>query len=118
MDSPDPLVRVAEVGDPSAARVYAAMLDSAGIPATMQGEPQGPYVMTVGEWAVTSVWVPESMSEDAVEVLTTAGDDPSLVILDPARSEAGPFPESLRIVAWTVAGILAFSAFVALVRAL
>jgi hypothetical protein len=118
MDPTESLVPIAEVGDPTAARVYAAMLDSAGIPVTMQGEPRGPYVMTVGQWAVTTLWVPESASEDAVEVLAAAEPDPSLVIVDPWRRDIGPMPESLRMVAWALAALFGLSALVALVRAL
>ena len=118
MAAPESLVRVAEVNDPMAARVYAAMLDSAGIPATMQGESRGPYAMTVGDWAVTTIWVAESCADDAVEVLTGAGPDPALTIVAPALRSAGPLPESLRTVAWAVAAILGVSALIALARIL
>lgn len=116
MALPDSLVRVAEVSDPMAARVYAAMLDSAGIPASMQGESRGPYALTVGDWAVTTIWVADSHGDDAVAVLTGAGPDPALTILTPAQRSTGPLPDSVRMVAWAMAVILGLSALIALVR--
>lgn len=114
MTAPDSLVRLAEVSDPSAARVYAAMLDSAGIPVMLQGESFGPYAMTVGDWAVTTIWASESIADDAVAVLTAAGADPALTIVSPERRRTGPPPESLRMVARVVAVILGVSVLMAL----
>lgn len=94
------------------------MLDSAGIPAILQGESRGPYAMTVGDWAVTTIWAPESIADDAVAVLTAAGPDPALTIVAPEMRRTGPLPESLRMVAWVVAVILGMSALMALVRVL
>jgi len=62
-------VSVAKLGDPAAANLAIAMLRSAGIPARAHGESQGPYPMTVGDFAVTEIWVPEPDAEDAREVL-------------------------------------------------
>lgn len=118
MAAAESLIRVAEVSDPMAARVYAAMLASAGIPATMQGESGGPYAMTVGDWAMTTIWVPESYGDDAVEVLTVGGPDPALTIVAPALRPIGPLPESLRMVAWVVGVILGLSALIGLARIL
>jgi hypothetical protein len=79
------LVKLAEVADPSAARVYAALLDSAGIPVQLQGESLGPYVVTVGDWAVTELWIPESAWDDAVEILTAEGPSRDLTLVAPPQ---------------------------------
>lgn len=72
MDGPQ-FVSVVRLGDPAAAQLAVAMLRSAGIPARASGESLGPYRLTVGDLAVTEVWVPEPDLEDAREVL--AGSD-------------------------------------------
>ncbi len=77
----DPFVPVAEAPDPGSARVYAAMLQSAGIPVRLHGEALGPYVVTVGDWAITRLWVPESMHHDAVEMLRAEDAEPGLVLV-------------------------------------
>jgi len=101
MSGADRLVRLAEVSHPGAARIYAALLDSAGIPVQLHGESLGPYVMTLGDWAVTELWVPESAWDDAVEVLT-AEDTPSDLTLV-ARPEP---PGSGELPAWVVAAVI------------
>ena len=72
---------MAEVADPAAARVYAALLRSAGIPVRVHGEAEGPYVLNLGPWAVTRLWVPESARDDAVAVLSEEGSPPDLKVL-------------------------------------
>ncbi len=62
-------VRVATVGDPVVARVLAARLEAEGIEARLHGEAFGPYPMTVGQMAVTQVWVPADRAEEAQLVL-------------------------------------------------
>jgi hypothetical protein len=55
MQSPD--VCVAQVSDIYAARVYAAQLRDAGIAVRVHGETSGPYPLSVGQMAVTELWV-------------------------------------------------------------
>ena len=59
------LVLLTEVGDPNAAALLAARLRSEGIEATVTGEAEGPYRVTVGAMAVTEVWVERDDLEDA-----------------------------------------------------
>jgi hypothetical protein len=109
-------VRVASVGDPSSARLCAALLDSAGIPVRLHGESLGPYVMRVGEMAVTEIWVlPEDVG-DAIEVLTAAEIDDTLVLADGSPGDADSAALPMRAIALAVALILGLAVVVALMR--
>lgn len=66
--TPD-LVPVATVSDPMAARVARAMLDSAGIEVHSSGGGDGPYAVTVGSWAGSTLAVPEADADDARAIL-------------------------------------------------
>jgi hypothetical protein len=65
-------VRLATVGDVASARLCAALLSSAGIESRVHGESLGPYPMTVGEMAVTEIWVSEEDLEEARELMLEA----------------------------------------------
>jgi hypothetical protein len=104
MTAPDPLVRLAEVSNPAAARVYAALLDSAGIPVQLRGEALGPYVMAAGDWAITDIWVPESAWDDAVDVL--AGDEPTPDLRLLGRPDP---PDGLELERWAGAAVIALA---------
>src|SRR4030067_375782 len=69
-------VSVAKLGDPGVANIAVAMLQSAGIPARAHGEALGPYRMTVGEMAITEIWVPACDVDDALEVLPESTPEP------------------------------------------
>ncbi|OFW66721.1 MAG: hypothetical protein A2Z12_08920 [Actinobacteria bacterium RBG_16_68_21] len=69
-------VSVAKLGDPGVANIAVAMLQSAGIPARAHGEALGPYRMTVGEMAITEIWVPACDVDDALEVLAESTPEP------------------------------------------
>ena len=70
----EPQVCVAEVGDIYAARVYAAKLVAAGIPVRVHGETSGPYPLSIGQMAVTELWVGcEDLSESEA-ILAEEGD--------------------------------------------
>ena len=101
-------MRLAEVSDPNAARIYAAILDSAGIPVRLHGEAMGPYVMALGDWAITELWIPESAWDDAVALLT-AEDSPSDLTLAVPPHPAG----SGELPAWV--GVAAIGTALALV---
>lgn len=109
-------VEVASVGDPSAARVCAALLDSAGIPTRVHGESLGPYVMRIGEMAVTKLWVPESMVDDAIEVLVAAEIDDTLVLTESGSALADPGNLPMRVLAGFVAVVLLAAVVRALMR--
>ncbi len=102
MEEGDAFVKVASVGDPAAARICAAMLESTGIPTRLHGAALGPYVMTVGDWAVTDIWVPQSTVDDAVEVLTAAEIDNALVLADRSGAIADPGSLPMRVIALVV----------------
>jgi len=65
-------VKLATVGDVASARLCAALLSSAGIESRVHGESLGPYPMTVGEMALTEIWVLEDDLPDAREVMLEA----------------------------------------------
>ena len=67
MKNPD--VCVAQVSDIYAARVYAAQLRDAGIAVRVHGETSGPYPLSVGQMAVTELWVGCGDVEAAEEIL-------------------------------------------------
>jgi hypothetical protein len=95
-------VPVATVGDVATARLVAARLESEGIEARVHGESLGPYPMTVGAWAVTEVWVPESRLDAAREVVLASDVDAALAG-EPA-TEGEPLP--IRLLALIVAVLL------------
>ncbi len=72
----EPQVCVAEVPDIYAARVYAAKLAAAGIPVRVHGEALGPYPVSIGQMAVTELWVGcKDLSE--AEAILAEEDDPA-----------------------------------------
>lgn len=109
-------VEVATVGDLATARLCAAMLESSGIATRLHGESLGPYAVTVGAMAVTRIWVPEPMVDDAVAVLTAAEIDHTLVLPDHAGAVADPGALPMRIVAVISAVTLAGAVVGALMR--
>jgi len=104
-----PYVSIAKVGDASSAGLAVALLRSAGIPARMHGEGLGPYRMTVGEMAVTEIWVPEPDEDDAREIL--AGSDLETYPVEPTHTGALGDPAALpmRLLAALVGSILVWS---------
>ena len=115
MEAFDRFVKVASAGDPGSARLCAALLDSAGISVRLHGEALGPYVMTVGQMAVTEIWVLESAMEDAVEVLTAAEIDHTLVVSDSGDAVAESAVPT-RLLALVVAAVFLTAVVVALLR--
>jgi hypothetical protein len=72
----EPQVCVAEVADIYAARVYAAKLVAAGIPVRVHGETSGPYRLSIGQMAVTELWVAcKDLSE--AEAILAEEEDPA-----------------------------------------
>ncbi|WKZ82906.1 MAG: DUF2007 domain-containing protein [Acidimicrobiia bacterium] len=65
-------VKVASLPDASTGRLAAALLDSAGIRSRLHGEAMGPYVMNLGAWAVTDLWVAEPQADEARAILAEA----------------------------------------------
>jgi hypothetical protein len=60
-------------------RLAAARLESEGIPTRLEGEPLGPYQLTVGSMAVTRLWVAPGRLDEARLVLGEAEEPASLV---------------------------------------
>jgi hypothetical protein len=73
-------------------RVAAAHLESEGIPARLEGEPLGPYPLTVGAMAVTRVWVPAERAEEARLLLGQREDPATFVDVGSADQERPPRP--------------------------
>jgi len=73
MQSREPFVRLATLGDLASAQVFAARLGAAGIPARLHGEALGPYRVTVGDMAATQVWVGRGDAGEARRLLDEAG---------------------------------------------
>jgi len=110
------LVPLAKFGDHTAAQIAAALLDSSGIPTRLHGESLGPYRLTVGEMAVTEIWVPETDLDDAIEILTAS--EIEYALNPEARGGAVADPSSLpmRLVAGVTVGIFAAAVIRALMR--
>ena len=71
-------VLLGKVGDAARARLLAARLESEGIETRVHGEGVGPYGFTVGQMAVTELWVPPDRLDDAKEVMLAAEVDDTL----------------------------------------
>ena len=69
---------LATVSDPVSAGVVAARLRSEGIEVRLHGESLGPYRLTVGDWALTEVWVPVDRLAEARRVMLEAEVDDAL----------------------------------------
>lgn len=65
-------VKLATLGDAGSAHICAALLHSAGIEVRVHGEGLGPYPVTVGQMALTEIWVSEDDVEEATEVMLGA----------------------------------------------
>lgn len=78
----DRFVRLATVGDVTTARICAALLETEGIDVRVHGEALGPYPMTIGRFAETELWVPESRMAEARRVMLEAEVDAVLGAAD------------------------------------
>ena len=65
-------VHLATMGDLMAARTTAARLESDGIEVRVHGEALGPYRLTVGDLAVTELWVVSDRFEEARRIMLAA----------------------------------------------
>lgn len=93
-------VCVAQVGDPATAQILAARLESEGIEARVHGEAFGPYRLTVGEMAVSEVWVVEDRLDEARTVVL---DSDVAAALAPVEDEGIPdWPIEARVLAAVV----------------
>jgi hypothetical protein len=101
----DRFVRMATLGDVAAARIVAARLESEGIEVRLHSESLGPYPMTVGRWAETELWVPESRLAEAEALMLEAEIDDVLGAVD--EGPAPPFPGLLRLAAGFLAVLIA-----------
>jgi hypothetical protein len=95
----DRFVRLATVGDVATARICAALLETEGIDVRLHGEALGPYPMTIGRFAETELWVPESRVVDGRRIMLEAEVDAVL-----GAAEAPEEPAAHAWVYW-VAGL-------------
>lgn len=107
MDEPiyQALTELTSVGDLTAAHLLAARLESEGITAVVRGEPLGPYPVSVGRMAVTSVLVSESDLEEATALLAAFEDEAADVEVEYSGiGKSSALPTS--ILWWVVAALL------------
>jgi len=107
---------LARFGDEASARLAAALLESAGIITRVHGESLGPYRLTVGNMAVTEIWVHPDEIDDAAELLTAAEIEH---VLNPevrggAVADPGNLP--MRLLALVTLAIVAAAVIRALMR--
>lgn len=73
MTDPRPaFVKLCAIGDAATARILAARLEAEGIGTRLHGEAMGPYPLTVGQMAVTEIWVEDGKLDWAQEVMLEA----------------------------------------------
>lgn len=72
MDSRPAYVRLCAIGDAATARILAARLESEGIRTRLHGEALGPYPMTVGQMAVTEIWIEEGKVDEGRRIMLEA----------------------------------------------
>jgi len=110
------MVSLARFGDEGSARVAAALLESSGISTRLHGEALGPYKMTIGEMAVTEIWVDAGELEDAVEILTASEIDHILSPPLGGGALADPLNLPMRVIAAVMGLVLAAAVVRALMR--
>ncbi|MFQ5968281.1 MAG: DUF2007 domain-containing protein [Acidimicrobiia bacterium] len=102
-------VLLGRMGDPATARVAAARLDAEGIEVRVHGEALGPYPVTVGQMAVTELWVRDAQLEDARRLMLEFE-------IDTLEPSAGPVPQgSLRWLRFRVLALAVLLILTALV---
>ncbi len=106
MDERPRYVLLGKVGDPGRARLLAARLESEGIDARVHGESLGPYSFTVGQMAVTEIWVAADDLDEAREVMLAAEVDDTLGSGDTEAAAVPPWPLSARLMALAVAIVI------------
>ena len=101
-------IRLAKVANLPTAHVLAARLDAEGIEVRVHGESQGPYPMTVGEFAQAELWVLSDRVDEARTILLDAEVNDALAPVDVEGDpgDAGADGIDLRWVAVVVLVIL------------
>jgi hypothetical protein len=112
----DHMASLARFGDEASARIAAALLESSGIATRIHGEALGPYKMTIGEMAVTDIWVAEGDLDDAIEILTASEIEHTLNPAMRGGAVADPGNLPMRVLAGVMAIILAAAVVRALMR--
>lgn len=110
------MISLARFGDEASARVAAAVLESSGISTRLHGEALGPYKMTIGEMAVTEIWIDSEDLDDAVEILTISEIDHTLSPAVRSGAVADPLNLPMRVIAGIMAIVLAAAVIRALMR--
>jgi hypothetical protein len=101
----DRFVRLTTLGDITAARVWAARLESEGIESRLRGEALGPVPVTVGRLAETELWVLESRLEEARRLLVEVEVDHVLGEVETGGTP--PATDSTRLLALFLAVLVA-----------
>lgn len=110
MDRPPPdLELLTTAADWFTARLLAARLGAAGIPAQVKGESAGPYPVTVGRMAGAPVFVPSAAIEEATRILSDFEDAQATPLPGPAAPAATR--RLLRATLWVVAVVLVLTVF-------
>lgn len=108
-DAAGGFVRLAVLPDAAAAHLCAALLRSAGIEARLRGEALGPYRLTVGDMAVTEVWVPAADLDDARDLIEeTAAAEPGPPVTPGGTAGRARGRRWWPVVAFAVLGLLAW----------
>lgn len=103
MEDTSRFVLLGKVGDPTTARLMVARLESEGIEARLHGESLGPYAFTVGQMAVTEIWVAADRLDEATEVMIAAEVDDTLGSGDSAPEPVPPWSLPAKLLALGVA---------------
>jgi hypothetical protein len=101
----EPLALLTRMSDRFAAQVLAARLDSEGIACRLRGESFGPYPVTVGNMALTEIWVPERDLDEARAILAESEADAEEIEVEPAGFGVSPNPLA-SLLWWLVAALL------------
>ena len=112
-DATGRFVPLTRVGDILRARVLAALLESEGIAVRLHSESLGPYPVTVGQLALTELWVPNDRMDEASAVLLDADVNDAIGAVDSDRRL--PVPE-LRFVAAAMITLVALAVVLRLMR--
>lgn len=100
----EPLVLLTRMSDRFAAQLLAARLESEGISCTLRGESFGPYPVTIGNMALTEIWVAERDLDEAQAILTESEADAGEIDVEPAGFGVSPNP--LASVLWWLVAVL------------
>jgi hypothetical protein len=100
-------VKLATVGTLAEGQLLAARLESEGIEVRVHSPSFGPYPLTVGEMAETELWVMSDRLGEASTILLDAEVNSALAGAEEDKGGDPAFGLELRVIAFTVAVVLA-----------